>query len=154
MESSKPKKQRKAHYSRALHSKQKGLAAHLDSKLRKELGRRSAPLRKSDSVKVLRGSNRGKSGKVTAVNYGKGVVFVDKIVRKKANGEEIPRPVQASNLLVVDLDRSDAKRFKRKVKGKGSRAEGKEEKAAGQGKGEEKAAPEKAAGKVSAKETG
>jgi len=116
VKSSKPKKQRKAHYNRDLHQKQQGLAAHLDKKLRKSIGKRSISLRKGDSVKVLRGAKKGKAGKITAVDYKKGTVFVDKLVRKKANGEEIPMPVQASNLLVIDVDRSDAKRFRGKVK--------------------------------------
>jgi large subunit ribosomal protein L24 len=123
IKSSKPKKQRKAHYEKALHKKQQGLAAHLDKKLRKDLGKRSVSLRKGDSVKVLRGAKKGKSGKITAINYKKGTVFVDKLVRKKANGEEIPLPVQASNLLVLDVDRSDAKRFRGKEKVKEKRKE-------------------------------
>ena len=114
VKSSKPKKQRKAHYNRDLHQKQQGLAAHLDKKLRKSIGKRSISLRKGDSVKVLRGAKKGKAGKITAVDYKKGTVFVDKLVRKKANGEEIPLPVQASNLLVTDVDRNDAKRFRGK----------------------------------------
>jgi len=114
VESSKPKKQRKFHYSKPLHRKQQGLAVHLDRKLRQELGARSIPVRKNDGVKVVRGSKRGTSGKVTAVNYMGGTVFIDKVLRKKANGEEVQVPVNASNLLLVDADRSDARRFKRK----------------------------------------
>ncbi len=112
--SSKPKKQRKLHYGKALHLKQHGLAAHLDKKLRHQLGLRSIPARKGDTVKVLRGSKRGASGKITGVDYEKGVVFVEKLVRKKANGEEIPLPVHASNLLITDVERGDSKRFKGK----------------------------------------
>jgi len=139
--SSKPKKQRLFHYKKALHLKQAGLAGHLDSKLRKELGTRSVALRKNDSVKVMRGGKKGKTGKIIRVDYKKGVVFVEKLVRKKANGEEIPLPVPASSLLVVDVDRNDARRFKgkkalkqeagKKEKQEGGKAEGKEnEKAA------------------------
>lgn len=130
VESSKPKKQRKAHYSRALHRKQQGLAGHLDKKLRKELGMRSVALRKGDVVKVVRGGFKGKSGKITAVDYRKGVVFVEKVVRKKANGEEIQVPLQASKLLVVEVEKSDSRRFK----GKKARVAGK--------KGAEKKGPE------------
>lgn len=109
--SSKPKKQRRFHYHKPLHRKQQSLAAHLDKRLSQQLRTRSIPLRKGDHVKVLRGTKKGTSGKITAVDYKKGVVFVDKLVRKKASGEEIPLPVHASNLLVTELDKSDAKRF-------------------------------------------
>lgn len=112
IESSKPKKQRKAHYGMALHRKQHCLAAHVDKKLRQQLGTRSVALRKGDTVKVMRGGRGGSSGKITGVDYGRCVVFVEKVIRKKANGEEIPLPIHASNLLVVDVDRGDSKRFK------------------------------------------
>jgi len=121
--SSKPKKQRKHHYEKSLHRKQASLAGHLDKKLREQLKTRSLALKKGDTVKVMKGKNKGKSGKVTEVNYKKGTVYVEKIIRKKANGEEIPLPVQASNLLVTDIDKSDGKRFK----GKSIKVEKKEE---------------------------
>ncbi len=88
--SSKPKKQRRFHYHKPLHRKQQSLAAHLDKKLSQQLRTRSIPLRKGDHVKVLRGTKKGNSGKITAVDYKKGFVFVDKLVRMKASGEEIP----------------------------------------------------------------
>ena len=66
----------------------------------------------------MNGKNKGKSGKITEVDYKNGTVFIEKLVRKKANGEEIPLPMQASNLLVTDVDKSDAKRFKGKMEKK------------------------------------
>jgi len=139
IKSSKPKKQRKEHYNQPLHRKQQGLAGHLDKKLRQQLGTRSLALRKGDSVKVAVGKKKGTTGKITAVDYEKGVVFVDKLVRKKANGEEIPMPVQASNLIVIDVDKNDAKRFKgKKIEEKAEKKE--EEKPA---KKEEKKAEKK-----------
>jgi large subunit ribosomal protein L24 len=126
IESSKPKKQRKAHYGRDLRGKQQGLAGHLDKKLGKELGTRSIALRKGDSVKVMRGGFKGKNGKITGVDYKKGVVFVEKVMRKKANGEEVQVPLQASKLLVVELEKSDSKRFKaKKAQASGKKESGK-----------------------------
>jgi len=115
IKSSKPKKQRKFHYDKPLNMKQQGLASHLDKKLAKQLEKRSIPIRKGDTMKVMRGGMKGKSGKITGVNYRKGIVFIENIMRKKANGEEVQVPLKASNLLVVDLDKSDAKRFKGKI---------------------------------------
>ena len=89
----------------------------MNKRLRERLGRRSIQLRKGDSVKVLRGSKRGSEGKITEIDYKKGVVFIEKLVRKKADGTEIQVPVKTSNLLVLDVDESDARRFKgKKVK--------------------------------------
>ena len=114
VKSSKPKKQRKFHYEKDLHKKQQGLAGHLSKKLKEQLKTRSLALRKGDTVKVMNGKNNGKSGKIVEVNYKNGTVFIEKLTRKKANGEEIPLPMQASNLLVTDIDKSDGKRFKGK----------------------------------------
>ena len=96
-------------------------------------------------MKVMRGGMKGKSGKITGVNYRKGIVFIENIMRKKANGEEVQVPLKASNLLIVDLDKSDAKRFKGKIlkeekKKETKKEEKKEEKAIEKNKEEE---PEK-----------
>lgn len=112
LESSKPKKQRLFFHTKALHRKQKGLSAHLNKKMKEQLGKRSMPLRKGDTVKVMRGSNKGKQGKVSGVDYRKGTVNIEKVTRKKADGTEAPLPVKASNLLAVDLDKSDSRRIK------------------------------------------
>ena len=113
--SGKPKKQRKFHYGKPLHKKQAATAAHLDKKLRAQLGMRHIPVRKGDTVKVMRGTKKGSIGKVTALNYLKGTIFIEKVARKKANGEEVLIPVHASNLLVTELEKSDSKRFKGKT---------------------------------------
>jgi len=128
VKSHKPKKQRRFHYQKPLHLKQAGLSVHLDKKGRQLLGVKSVSVRKNDTVKVLSGAKKGSTGKITGIDYSKGVVFIDKLVRKKASGEEILLPVHASNLVATDLDRSDAKRFKRR----------KEEDKQKEGKGREK----------------
>ncbi len=118
IKSSKPKKQRKFHYTKPLHRKQQGLAAHVDKKISGQLGVKSLALRKGDTVRIDSGKNKEKTGKIVEVNYKKGVVFIEKIVRKKANGEEVPVPIHASNLIITDADKSDAKRFKGRKKAK------------------------------------
>jgi len=129
--SSKPKKQRKAHYHRPLHVRQACLCGHLSKQLRKQLGRRSLAIRKGDTVKVLRGGKRGTEGKVIGVDYKKGTVLIDKLVRKKTDGTEIPLPVRASKLVLTDVDKSDARRFKGK-KGRPAEGAGEEKKETGE----------------------
>ena len=46
--------------------------------------------------------------------YKKGLVFIEKILRKKADGTEIPVGVHASKVVVLDLYMDDAKRFKKR----------------------------------------
>lgn len=140
VKSSKSNKQRLYHYKKALHRKQQDLAGNANKKLRQQLGVRSIALRKGDTVKVARGTKKGTSGKITAVDYQKGVIFIDKLSRKKASGEEIPMPVHASKTLVVEIDKSDAKRFRGK---KIQREEKKEEKKKEEKKEEPKKEKEK-----------
>ena len=116
IESSKPRKQRKFFFERALHLKRNALSGHLSRELRKSTGKRSISLRKGDVVKVMRGKHRGREGKIIMVDYKKGLVFVERITRKKSDGTEIPVGVSASKVLVASIDSSDEKRFKKKAK--------------------------------------
>jgi len=77
---------------------------HISKDLRKKLGvsARSFSLRKGDRVRVMRGSHKGKTGKITKVDL-KGVrAYVEGIVSRKAKGEEVPVPFIPSNLLMLD----------------------------------------------------
>lgn len=113
MISSKPKKSRKNAITAPLHQKAKMLAGHLSERLRKELGTRSIPLRKNDLVKVVRGSFKGKEGKIIRLDRVKGKIFVEKIVRKKSDGAEFEVAIDPSKIIVRELDSSDNKRLKK-----------------------------------------
>lgn len=95
-----------------LHQRKKLVSCHLDKKLRDEFGIRALPVRRDDIVKVMRGSFKGKRGKVTKVDLKKGVVFIENVNRKKVDGTEVPVPFKPSNLMIVSLDRTDERRFK------------------------------------------
>jgi large subunit ribosomal protein L24 len=85
----------------------------LSKDLKKELGKRAVIVRKGDKVKIVRGDQKKKEGKIVNVEYETGRIFVEKIVRKKADGTEIPIPINTSNAIVVELDQTDEKRFPR-----------------------------------------
>jgi len=76
------------------------------------------PLKKGDTVKVMRGSFAGKEGAITDVERASGRVFIEKIVRKKSDGSEVRVGIDASNLLVTGMERTDRKRLKERTKGK------------------------------------
>ena len=114
MTSSKPRKSRKAFIKMPLHKKVQSIAGHLNEKLRKNLGKRSVSLRKGDIVKIVRGSFKGKSGKINDVDHKKLRIYIDKVIRKRSDGTEVAVPVNPSNIIVQELDKSDAKRFKKK----------------------------------------
>ena len=111
--SKQPRKQRTRQRRASLHEKQKQVRAHLSEDLREEYGTRSVRVAEGDTVEVQRGDYAGESGDVMAVDLKKAVVHVEDVTQEKADGEEVPRPQQASNLLVTDLDLSDDLREER-----------------------------------------
>ncbi len=114
--SSKPNKQRKAQANKPLHQRKKGLVAHLDKKAKEKYKIKKISLRKGDEVEIKKGKHKGKKGKIVKVDLSREVVYIEKITRKKTNKEEVLIPFKASNLRIIELEISDAKRLK-KIKG-------------------------------------
>lgn len=112
MNTIKPGKNRKNAITAPIHQKGKRIAGHLSERLRKELGKRSVSLRKGDLVKVMRGTFKGKEGKITTINRDSQKIYIEKVVRKKSDGTEYEVAIDASNVMVRDLDKSDKKRLK------------------------------------------
>jgi len=106
-----PRKQRRFRFNAPLHVRQKMVAAHLSKELREEFKRRSLPVRKGDRVRILRGKFKGKEGVVARVDLRRLKVFVEGITQKKADGSEVLFPLDPSNLLIIEVDRSDERRF-------------------------------------------
>lgn len=114
MVSKKPKKQRKEMLSASLKDRKKFVKAHLSKELRKELGMRNITVKKGDTVKVMRGEHAKANGKVTGIDRHKFRVFIDGIKVKKSDGTEKPLGINASNLIITEIDRNDDKRLKQK----------------------------------------
>ena len=117
LESSKPKKQRKWHYTKPVGELSKDFGVHLDKELRKQVKVRSVQARKGDTVKIMRGNKEfvGKQGKLTSVLRKKRMVLIEGITKKKLNGTDRLVPFRPSNLLLVAFEDKDEKRFKRKT---------------------------------------
>jgi large subunit ribosomal protein L26e len=52
---------------------------------------------------VLRGSQKGREGKVTSVYRLKWAIHVERIVREKSNGQSVPIPLAPSNVVITKL---------------------------------------------------
>ncbi len=113
--SSKAGKQRKFRQNAPLHIRHKFMAAHLSKELRKQLKRRSMPLRKGDEVKIMRGSHAGKTGKVSEVDLKRMKIFLENIKAKQMSGKERPLPLEPSNLLITNPVMEDKRRLKMKM---------------------------------------
>jgi large subunit ribosomal protein L24 len=117
MKSTKPRKQRKKLYNAPLHKKRKWIAAHLAENLLLKYDRRSIPIVKGDTVKVMRGIYRGHEEKVANVDVHRQMVEVEGITTIKADGTKVARPIHPSNLLVTKLNLTDIWRRKKLEKG-------------------------------------
>ena len=75
---------------------------------------RSIPVRKDDEVLIVRGSHKGREGKVTQVYRKKWVIHVERVHREKGNGQTIMIGVNPSNVVItklkMDKDRSVSSR--------------------------------------------
>jgi large subunit ribosomal protein L24 len=102
-----PTKQRNRQERAPLHEKQKQVRAPLSSELREEYGQRSVRVNAGDTVEVQRGDFAGESGEVVEVNLRHAEIRVEDVTLETADGEEVPRPLEASNVQVTELDLDD-----------------------------------------------
>jgi len=107
--STKAKKQRKARTDAPLHKRKRMVSAHLDSVLMSEYNVRSLPVRKGDTVKIIRGSEDFKTSeaKVASVDLKHCKLVIENVTIPKADGTQKPKPVDPSDVLLTKLDLSD-----------------------------------------------
>ncbi|MDP2925427.1 MAG: 50S ribosomal protein L24 [Nanoarchaeota archaeon] len=108
--SKQPRKQRKFVANAPLHIRHKMISANLSKELRKKYGKRNFSLRKGDSVKVMRGEFKGKTGKIEKVDVKKTLVLIAGIYRSKKDGTKINVNFHPSNLQIRELELEDKKR--------------------------------------------
>ena len=108
-----PRKQRNKKRDAPLHEKQKQVRATLTADLREEYGQRNVRVNAGDTVEVLRGDHAGEEGEVLEVDLRDEVIHVEEVTVEKTDGEEVPRPLDASNVRVTDLNLEDEVRQER-----------------------------------------
>lgn len=119
MSSIQPRKQRLARYTAPYHRRHREMSAPVDKGLReKQLARgfmypRSMPVRKGDRVLIVRGEGRAKSAtKVAKVDRKARKIYVEGFTYFKSDGTELQRPIDPSNLVIINPDWSDIYRRK------------------------------------------
>jgi large subunit ribosomal protein L24 len=110
IESEQPRKQRKARYQAPLHVKTKYLNAPLSAALQEQYKKKTLRVVKGDTVKVTRGDFAGDEGLVDAVDTKKSKIVVHGVSSTKADGTEVPRGIDASNVQVTKLNLADKRR--------------------------------------------
>ena len=111
--SKQPHKQRTREERAPLHEKHRQVRATLAGDLREEYGKRSARVNAGDTVEVMRGDFAGEAGEVLTVDHRDAVVHVEDVTLETADGEDVPRALDASNLRITGLDLDDDRRESR-----------------------------------------
>merc|ERR1711964_815324 len=126
--SSSRRKARKAHFTAPSSVRRKIMSAHLNKELSNKHHVRSMPIRKDDEVIVVRGSHRGREGKVIQVYRKKYVIHIERVTIEKSNGSTVNVGIHPSNVSITKLkldkdrrailDRKDTTKSLEKGKGK------------------------------------
>ena len=117
MSSKQPRKQRLARYTAPYHRRHREMSAPIDRGLReRQLARgfmypRAIPVRKGDRVLIVRGEGKGNNAaKVAKIDRKARKVYIEGYTYFKSDGTELQRPVDASNLVIINPDWSDIRR--------------------------------------------
>ena len=103
-----PRKQRKAVFSAHQFARRRLLSVPLSKELRARYGRRQLPVRKGDTVRVLRGSYEGQEERVAKVDTRGRTITLDNITVKKADAKLKPLPVAPNHLVLTRLNLTDS----------------------------------------------
>lgn len=109
IQSAKPRVQRLFRFTAPLHQKQHFVNAHLDKALRAKMGikKRAIRLATGDTIKIMSGSKKGTTGKVTSVDLKTGRIKVSSLVKKNAKGKEFSVSISPSNVYITELNLED-----------------------------------------------
>ncbi|KAF2552577.1 hypothetical protein Bca4012_014578 [Brassica carinata] len=96
------------------------MSSPLSTDLRAKYNVRSMPIRKDDEVQIVRGTYKGREGKVVQVYRRKWVIHIERITREKVNGTTVNVGVQPSKVVITKLrlDKDRKSLLERKAKGR------------------------------------
>src|SRR5512133_2298271 len=102
-----PGKQRKMLFNAPAHLRHKQMGATLSSELTASNGAKTLPVRRGDTVRILRGDNKGFEGKVSRVDMKAYRIYMEGLTREKVDGTNIfiaihPSKVEIRNLTLDD----------------------------------------------------
>ncbi|KAL6054539.1 60S ribosomal protein L26A [Balamuthia mandrillaris] len=101
--SSSRRKNRKAHFTAPSNKRRRIMSAPLSKDLKQKYNVNNIPVRKDDEVEVVRGTYKGREGKITDVYRKKYVIYVDKVTREKPNGQTVKIGIHPSKVVIKRL---------------------------------------------------
>jgi large subunit ribosomal protein L24 len=102
-----PGKQRHRLFNAPAHIRHKLMSAHLSPDLVKSHGIRTLPVRKGDTVRIMRGDHYGFEGKISRVDLKNFRIFLEGLTREKVDGTVIFVAVHPSKVLLKNLNLDD-----------------------------------------------
>jgi large subunit ribosomal protein L24 len=102
-----PRKQRLAQFTAHTTKRRRLMSVPLSRDLRARYGRRQMPIRKGDTVRVLRGSYIGREERVARVDRRSYSVTLDNITVKTGEAKLKPLPIRTNHLLLTRLNLAD-----------------------------------------------
>jgi len=114
------RKSRKLHHGAPSSVRRTIMSAPLSKELKEKHNARSIPIRKDDEVLVVRGSHKGREGKVVSVYRLKYIIHIERVSREKSNGQSVPIGIHPSKVVVtkLKLDKDREKILERVGKGR------------------------------------
>jgi len=101
-----PRKQRKLLHNAPAHLRHKLMAAPLSPELASK-GVKTFPVRKGDSIRIMRGDHKGFEGKISRVDLKNYRIYVEGLTREKVDGTTIFVPVHPSKVTIRKLNLDD-----------------------------------------------
>jgi len=102
-----PSKQRKRLHNAPAHLRHKLMSAPLAPELVSSKGAKNLPVRKGDTVRVVRGDHAGFEGKVNRVDLKRFRIFLEGLTREKVDGTNIFVSVHPSKVMIKNLKLDD-----------------------------------------------
>ena len=102
-----PRKQRKRLYTAPAHLRHKLMAAPLSPELISSKGAKALPVRKGDTVRVMRGDHAGFEGKISRIDLKRYRIFLEGLTREKVDGTNIFVSVHPSKVMIKNLKLDD-----------------------------------------------
>lgn len=128
MKTTSPRKQRKQLYTAPLHKRYKMFSAPLSLELKKSHGINSLPIRRGDTVRIMRGDRKGTEGKVAGIDRTHYRISIEGVTREKIDGTAVPVSIHPSKVVLTNLNLDD--KWRREIlkrKGVGKKAKPAEE---------------------------
>lgn len=108
----KPGKNRKRRFNAPPHINRKFVSAPLSPALRGQYGVRTMPVRRDDTVTVMKGDRKMMEGRVIRVDPARGRLLIEGVTRQRLDGSTVQTPVRAENVMIMRINLDDEWRRK------------------------------------------